>query len=333
MKDECNLDQMKKGGIIHYEVNKYINSIIKPNIKLFDLANIIENKINNLTCHNTKNPLECGIAFPTGLSINNCVAHWTPKLGCNRLLLEDDVIKIDYGVHFNGSIIDSAFTFCFNQKYKPLLESSKTSTEIAIKLARPDMLLSDIGHEIEENMASYEIELNNKIYQIKPVRSLCGHEINKYKIHANKIIPNIYVKDYNERICEDEFYAVETFATTGSGLTYEDNDDCSHFMVNYKKDIKKADIPNNSNQMWKFIMKYYNTLAFCDRWIIGKHLMKNNKKETLDNKNFNKYLNNMYKTNIINKYPPIYDTEKKSYSAQFEETIYIGDTKTIILSK
>ncbi|MAO33177.1 MAG: hypothetical protein CMD03_00265, partial [Flavobacteriales bacterium] len=142
MKDECNLDQMKKGGIIHYEVNKYINSIIKPNIKLFDLANIIENKINNLTCHNTKNPLECGIAFPTGLSINNCVAHWTPKLGCNRLLLEDDVIKIDYGVHFNGSIIDSAFTFCFNQKYKPLLESSKTSTEIAIKLARPDMLLS-----------------------------------------------------------------------------------------------------------------------------------------------------------------------------------------------
>ena len=47
------------------------------------------------------------------------------------------------------------------------------------------------------------------------------------KFNANKIIPNIYVKDYNERIGENEFYAVETFATTGSGLTYEDNDDCT----------------------------------------------------------------------------------------------------------
>ena len=35
MTDKCNLDQMKKGGIIHYEVNN-INSIIKPNVKLFD---------------------------------------------------------------------------------------------------------------------------------------------------------------------------------------------------------------------------------------------------------------------------------------------------------
>jgi len=333
MENNCDLNKMKKGGDIHFQINKYIHQIIKPNMKLFDLANSIEHRINDLTCFNSKNPLDCGIAFPTGLSVNNCVAHWTPTIDCNKLLLEDDVIKIDYGVHFDGSIIDSAFTFCFNEKYNPLLESSKTSTEIAIKLARPDMLLTEIGKEIEENMCSYEIELNNETYKIKPVRTLCGHEINKYKIHGDKIIPNIYLKDYTKRISENEFYAVETFATTGSGLTYEDTNNCSHFMINYKKDIKKCDIPNNCNQIWKFIMKYYNTLAFTDRWIIGKHLIKNNKKELLESKTLHKYLNNMNKTNIINKYPPIYDTEKNSYSAQFEDSIYVGDTKTIILSK
>ena len=31
-------------------------------------------------------------------------------------------------------------------------------------MARPDQLLYIIGKEIEENMSSYEIELNNKIY-------------------------------------------------------------------------------------------------------------------------------------------------------------------------
>jgi len=329
----CDLEQMKKGGEIHYEINKYIKNIIKPNIKLFDLANIIENRIKDLTCYESKNPLNCGIAFPTGLSVNNCVAHWTPTLKSDKLLLENDVIKIDYGVHFNGSIIDSAFTYCFNDKYQPLLEASITSTEIAIKMSRPDQLLKEIGREIEENMNSYEIELDNKIYKIKSVKSLCGHKINRYEIHADKVIPNIYVKEYNKRMESNEFYAVETFATTGTGDTYEDIDNCSHFMINYNKEIKKTDIPNNSNQMYKLILKYYKTLAFTDRWLIGKQLIKNNKKELLENNNINKYLNNLTKSSIINKYPPIYDTNNKSYSSQSEETIYVDENKTTILSK
>lgn len=329
----CDLTHMKKGGEIHYEINKYIKDIIKPKIKLVDLANIIENKIKDLTCYESKTPLNCGIAFPTGLSVNNCVAHWTPNLKCDKLLLENDVIKIDYGVHFNGSIIDSAFTYCFNDKYQPLLEASITSTEIAIKMSRPDQLLKEIGREIEENMNSYEIELDNKIYKIKSVKSLCGHKINRYEIHADKVIPNIYVKEYNKRMESNEFYAVETFATTGTGDTYEDIDNCSHFMINYNKEIKKTDIPNNSNQMYKLILKYYKTLAFTDRWLIGKQLIKNNKKELLENKNINKYLNNLIKSSIINKYPPIYDTNKESFSSQSEETIYVDENKTYILSK
>lgn len=330
----CDLNNMINAGKIHQTVNNYIKNIIKPNISLIDLANNIENKIKDLTNYKSTIPLNSGVAFPTGLSINNCVAHWTPKINNTRILFEDDVIKIDYGIHINGSIIDSAFTHTFNTKYDKLLESSRTSTDIAIKLCRPDMLLGEIGKEIEENMCSYEIELDNKIYNIKPVKSLCGHLINKYEIHGDKIIPNIYLKDYNKRITSNEFYAVETFATTGTGDTYEDLEDCSHFMINYMNNFKKCDIPNNSQNMYKFIIKYFNTLAFCDRWIIGKSLKKNNKtNEILEDKNLNKYLNNLYKSKIVNLYPPIYDTDNKSYSAQFEETIYVDESKTMILSK
>ena len=328
----CDLNNMINGGKIHQTVKKHIKNIIKPNISLIDLANNIENKIKDLTNYKSNIPLNSGIAFPTGLSINNCVAHWTPKINNTRILLENDVIKIDYGIHINGSIIDSAFTHTFNSKYNTLLESSRTSTDIAIKLCRPDMLLAEIGREIEENMRSYEIELDNEIYNIKPVKSLCGHLINKYEIHGDKIIPNIYLKNYNKKITSNEFYAVETFATTGTGETYEDIDDCSHYMINYTNNFKKCDIPNNSQNMYKFIIKYFNTLAFCDRWIIGKSLKKNKNNEILEDTNLNKYLNNLHKTKILNLYPPIYDTDRKSYSAQFEETIYVDELKTIILS-
>ena len=74
-------------------------------------------------------------------------------------------------------------------------------------------------------------------------------------------------------------------------------------------------------------------MAFTDRWLIGKNLIKSNKKEILESKNLNKYLNNLSKSLIINKYPPIYDYDKKSYSSQFEDTIYVDENKTIILSK
>ena len=50
----CDLTQMKKGGEIHYEINKYIKNIIKPKMKLFDLASIIENRIKDLAEHAKK---------------------------------------------------------------------------------------------------------------------------------------------------------------------------------------------------------------------------------------------------------------------------------------
>ena len=322
MDSNCNLEHMKKGGEIHLKVEKYIKDIIKPNIKLYDLAVNIENKIiEECKLLNIENS---GVAFPTGLSINNCAAHWTPKINCNRKLNNTDLIKIDFGVHIERSIIDSAFTFSFNDKYNKLIEASNSSTLLAIKLMRPDMLLNEIGKEIEENMKSYEIQLDNKLYEINPVNDLCGHQIKQYKIHAGKVIPNIYVKEYNERIKEDEFYAVETFATTGNGLTYVDNNDCSHYMIDYNK---KSIVKGSIKDFYKLIYNHFNTLAFCDRWLIGKEL----KKEKLNQKKIDKCLLQLKNNTIINSYPPIYDINENNYISQYENSIYVNENNTIIL--
>ena len=186
------------------------------------------------------------------------------------------------------------------------------------------MLLNEIGKEIEENMKSYEIELNNKLYKINPVNDLCGHQIKQYKIHAGKVIPNIYVEDYNERVKEDEFYAVETFATTGNGSTYVDINDCSHYMINYnKKHIVKGSIKD----FYKLIYSYFNTLAFCDRWLIGKEL----KKDKLNQKKLDKCLLQLENSTIVNSYPPIYDINENNYISQYENSIYVNEDNTIIL--
>lgn len=311
---KCNYDDMRYGGLIHKKIKKMIKDMLSPDINLYELAQYIEKKIDELTIYDVENPLKAGIAFPTGLSLNNCAAHWTPYANSNKIFKKDDVLKIDFGIHINGSIIDSAFTHSFDSKYDNLLESSKTSTDLAIKLARPDMLLSEIGKEIEENMSSYEITIKGKTKKIVPVKKLCGHEIKLFNIHGDKVIPNINFPVYNERIKEGEFYAVETFSSSGTGDTYEDTKNCSHFMIDYKNEKEKLDI---NNDLYKYIIKNYNTLAFTDRWLCDK---------------YNCDLNKLCNMNIITCYPPIYDYDKKSYISQFEESIYIGEKKTEILS-
>ena len=49
----------------------------------------------------------------------------TPKINCNRRLSNTDLIKIDFGVHIEGSIIDSAFSFSFDDKYNKFIRGIK----------------------------------------------------------------------------------------------------------------------------------------------------------------------------------------------------------------
>ncbi len=50
--------------------------------------------------------------------------------------------------------------------------------------------------------------------QVKPVRNLNGHSIGQYQIHAGKSVP-IIKRGEAVRMEEGEFYAIETFGSTG----------------------------------------------------------------------------------------------------------------------
>ena len=49
-----------------------------------------------------ENGLNAGLAFPTGCSLNNCAAHYTPNAGDPTVLHYDDICKIDFGTHISG---------------------------------------------------------------------------------------------------------------------------------------------------------------------------------------------------------------------------------------
>lgn len=208
--------------------------------------------------------LDAGIAFPTGASLNNCAAHWTPNLGDETVLGYDDVMKIDYGSHIKGLMTDCAFTVAFNPVYDNLLQAVKDATNEGIKTAGIDVRLCDVGEAIQEVMESYEVEIGNKTFPVKCIQNLCGHSMERYKIHAGKSVP--IVKGGPEtKMVEGEQYAIETFGSTGKGKVFEDID-CSHYMQNFDR----PEVPirdGKAKALLKVINENFGTLAFARKWL------------------------------------------------------------------
>jgi len=81
------------------------------------------------------------------------------------VLQKEDVLKVDFGVHVNGRIVDSAFTLNWEPTYDALLAAVKDATETGVREAGIDVRMGDIGRAIQEVMESYEVEVEGKTKQ------------------------------------------------------------------------------------------------------------------------------------------------------------------------
>ena len=182
----------------------------------------------------------------------------------NQTLSKIDLIKIDYGIHFKGNIIDSAFSYSYCDKFNDLIAISKRQQ---IKVLNEEVFINDISTAIQEIIESSEVTIDNILYPCKSVQNLTGHQIKKYQIHGDKMVPNISIPKYTERIKNDELYAIETYPSTGKGFATLDysSDNISHYMLNIEYLKNKPIVLNLSKdekELLKIINKHYNTLPF-----------------------------------------------------------------------
>jgi len=87
-----------------------------------------------------------------------------------------------------------------------------------VREAGVDVRLCDIGAAIQEVMESHEVELDGRTHQVKSIRNLNGHSIGAYQIHAGKSVPIVKGGEAT-RMEEGEFFAIETFGSTGARPT------------------------------------------------------------------------------------------------------------------
>ncbi|KAI8325388.1 peptidase M24A, methionine aminopeptidase [Martensiomyces pterosporus] len=311
---EQQVRDLRHAAEVHRQVRRYAQQNIKPGMDMTTIAEMIENGTRTLI---QEKGFEAGIGFPTGLSINHCAAHYTPNAGDTVVLQKDDVLKVDFGTHVNGNIIDSAFTMTWNDRYKPLLDAVRDATNTGIREAGIDVRLGDVGAAIQEVMESYEIELDGKTIPIKPIRNLCGHNIGPYVIHSGKSVPIVANNDQT-RMEEGEVFAIETFGTTGSGLVQEEGV-CSHYAKSEGTHMQ-ARLPS-AKKLLHSINKNFGTLPFCRRYL-----------DRVGESHYYLGLKHLVDSGIITAYPPLCDVPG-SYTAQFEHTLILRPTVKEVLSR
>lgn len=140
------LTDYRHGAEVHRQVRQWAQNHIKPGQTLTEIAESIEDGVRALTGHQgleEGDNLKGGMGFPTGLSLNHCAAHYTPNAGNKTVLQKKDVMKVDFGVHVNGRIVDSAWTMTFDPLYDNLLAAVRDGTNTGVKVSH--QFLRNIG--------------------------------------------------------------------------------------------------------------------------------------------------------------------------------------------
>ncbi|KAH7083971.1 methionine aminopeptidase 2-like protein [Paraphoma chrysanthemicola] len=321
--DDDFLNDYRKAAEVHRQVRQYAQSIAKPGVSMTEIANEIDDGVRALTGHQgleTGDALKAGLAFPTGLCLNNIGAHWTPNAGAKEVILQyDDVLKIDFGVHVNGRIVDSAFTVTANQVYDPLLEAVRAATNTGLKEAGIDARIDHISGEIQEVMESYEVTLNGKTIPVKAVKNITGHNILRYKIHGDKQVPFIKTKT-SQRMEDGDIFAIETFGSTGKAYL---RDDVGVYGYGRKEHASTAGLHHASAKaLLKTIDENFGTLVFARRYL-----------ERLPGvKNYHLGMRSLVNAGIVESYAPLVDVAG-SYIAQFEHTVLLRPNCKEVVSR
>jgi len=288
------MDDWEKAGKITAQALEYGKKLIKVDANILETLEKIEDEIKRLG----------GLpAFPAQVSINDMAAHFTINDEKELKFKENDLVKLDIGVHVNGFIGDTAVTIDLGNN-KELTKASELALKEAIKLAKPGTKIYEIGSVIEKTI---------KEFGFNPIKNLSGHGIEQYEPHSGLTIPNFNNND-NLELQEDQVIAIEPFATDGIGLVQDSKLSSIYKIVNVKP-IRD----NITRDMLRYITQEYKTLPFARRWLLKK----------FDSFRVNFALRNLERENILHHYPQLKE-KSRGLVSQHEFTVRVKDNPKIL---
>jgi curved DNA binding protein len=259
---------------------------------------------------------EKGIAFPTCVSVNNCVGHFSPLPDDPAVVLKvGDVVKIDLGAHIDGYVSTCAHTLILGQDPEAGAQSGRAAdvvcaayfaSECAIRLARPGKKNTDVTAAIRKVA---------EIFKVNPVEAVLSHRMKQDVIDGNQVVANRIEPDQQVEefvFATNQVYAFDIVMSTGDGKAREET---SRTTV-YKRALDRSYQLKlqASRQLFSEIQKRFPVHPFSLR--------------SLDEKKRRLGIVELVKHDLLQAYPVLYEKDGEIV-AQFKFTALILPNSTM----
>ncbi|MCP6720395.1 MAG: type I methionyl aminopeptidase [Patescibacteria group bacterium] len=148
-------------------------------------------------------------------SVNEQIVHCLPS---EYVLRKGDVLKIDFGVDYQGYITDSAVTVGIGEltgKAKELVDITKETLEKAIEECRPGKHTGDIGWMIEKTVKGAGFHV---------IKNLTGHGVG-FELHEDPTVYNYGNRGEGVKLVPGLVLAIEPMVSVSSSRVMQKSDD------------------------------------------------------------------------------------------------------------
>jgi curved DNA binding protein len=293
---------------------KYVISECKPGTKIVDICELGDKWITEETSKIYKGKkIEKGIGFPTCISVNNIVGHFSPLAADEREIKKGDVAKIDLGVHIDGYIAVAAHTILVGDageeteittgKLADVIHAAHTAAECAIRMIKA-------GQKNQPITDMFSVVAD--AFGVNVLTGVLSHEMSRMVIDGEKCI--ISKTDVDQKVDDFDFepnqvFAIDVVMTTGEGKPKE---------VDERTCVYKRDVENQyklkmkaSRQIMSDIITRFPTFPFTIR--------------AMDEKTVRFGIVECAKHKLVNGYPVLYEKEGE-FIAHFKFTVVLMPT-------
>ena len=291
--------EYKRSGKITAEVKALVPSEVRPGVSFLEVCDFVRREVEARGGR---------LAFPTGIGVNEVTAHYAPQDGDLSVFKEDDLVKVDFGVHVDGYVTDTSVSVTLNPEYNLILEATQRALEAAMEAVRKETRTGEIGRVIHREAARFGF---------KTIENLTAHTLDRYVVHAGKSIPNLYMP-HTQDLRKGDVFAIEPFLTPGSAAGYVvDAPSRTIFSMVARKRTGAPELDAFAERVWE----ERKTLPFTPRWYTAEY----------GKGKLGPIIDRLVAKRILRAYPMLVEASG-SPVAQFEHTMALDDGGLVLLT-
>jgi curved DNA binding protein len=200
---------------------EHVRSLVKPGASVLALCEagdkIIEDEVAKVYKKDKK--MEKGVAFPTCISPNHIVGHFSPIEDEDMTIKAGDLVTIDLGAQVDGYVAVVATTVCLPEEGQDKITGKKADVMLACQTAA-DAALRVIKTGRKNAEMTDVIQRSAEAFQVNPVQGVLSHNMSRFVIDGDKVV--IGKEDLENKVADFEFapndvFAIDIVMTTGEG--------------------------------------------------------------------------------------------------------------------